>query len=109
MAGDDISSPTSGSSVIGKTTQKSTYFPSPNLAHKLPMKLTSSNFLLWKTQLLHMVCGCGLNHHIDGREPISAKFLADNQLSPAYKEWVREDQLVLSWIVASVSESVYHN
>ncbi|XP_019237368.1 PREDICTED: uncharacterized protein LOC109217567 [Nicotiana attenuata] len=36
-----------------------------------------------------MVRGCGLGHHIDD-----------------YHVWIREDQLVLSWIVASVSEGI---
>nr|XP_016444583.1 PREDICTED: uncharacterized protein LOC107769838 [Nicotiana tabacum] len=53
-----------------------------------------------------MVCGCGLNHHIDGSEPIPTQFLDQNMLNLAYKVWVREDQLVLSWIVASVSENI---
>ncbi|XP_019241979.1 PREDICTED: uncharacterized protein LOC109222024 [Nicotiana attenuata] len=53
-----------------------------------------------------MVCGCGLNHHIDGSEPVPKSLLEDSKPNPAYKVWVREDQLVLSWIVASVSEGI---
>ncbi|KAH0713384.1 hypothetical protein KY290_008980 [Solanum tuberosum] len=36
-----------------------------NLAHQLPVKLTTSNFLLRKTQFMPMIYTCGLNHHID--------------------------------------------
>ncbi|XP_019252782.1 PREDICTED: uncharacterized protein LOC109231585 [Nicotiana attenuata] len=78
--------------------------PSPNLSHQLPVKLTSTTFLLWKTQFIPMVCDCGLNHHIDGSEPVPDTLLEDSKPNPTYKVWVREDQLVLSWIVASVSE-----
>ncbi|KAG5613971.1 hypothetical protein H5410_013795 [Solanum commersonii] len=75
---------------FGKTdfmgeTNNSSMMPSssPNLAHQLPVKLTSSNYLLWKTQFMPMIFACGLNHHIDGTT-----------------------QLVLSWIVVSVSENI---
>nr|XP_016502233.1 PREDICTED: uncharacterized protein LOC107820461 [Nicotiana tabacum] len=82
--------------------------PSPNLAHQLPVKLTSSNFLLWKTQFMPMVYACGLNHHIDDSKQMPTQFLDDTNTkpNPAYTVWLREDQLVLSCIVASVSESI---
>ncbi|KAG5588873.1 hypothetical protein H5410_039387 [Solanum commersonii] len=53
------------------------YFPTLNVAHQLPVKLISTNFLLWKTQFLPMICGCGLNHYIDD--------LDGDQPNPAYK------------------------
>ncbi|KAH0644122.1 hypothetical protein KY284_032006 [Solanum tuberosum] len=83
---------------VVSTNAMGNYFPTPNVAHQLPVKLTSTNFLLWKTQFLPMICGCGLNHYIDD--------LDGDQPNPAYKVWVRQDQLILSWIVASVSESI---
>ncbi|KAH0773523.1 hypothetical protein KY290_010660 [Solanum tuberosum] len=66
MVGDSTST-TSGTS---STTHNSfvTAFPSSNLAHQLPVKLTSSNFLLWKTQYLPMIRGCGVDYHIEGDE-----------------------------------------
>ncbi|KAG5597213.1 hypothetical protein H5410_038445 [Solanum commersonii] len=89
-------------------TSSSSMMPSssPNLAHQLPVKLTSSNYLLWKTQFMPMIFACGLNHHIDGTTQIPPQFLDDTKSNPAYTVWLREDQLVLSWIVASVSESI---
>ncbi|KAH0641421.1 hypothetical protein KY285_032262 [Solanum tuberosum] len=83
---------------VVSTNTMGNYFPTPNVAHQFPVKLTSTNFLLWKTQFLPMICGCGLNHYIDD--------LYGDQPNLAYKVWVRQDQLVLSWIVASVSESI---
>ncbi|KAH0662079.1 hypothetical protein KY284_027010 [Solanum tuberosum] len=70
MAKDDNISTASGSlgTELIATTQTSfpnIPLPSPNLAHQLPVKLTSSIFLLWKTQFLSMVRGCRLGHHID--------------------------------------------
>lgn len=54
--------------------------PSPNLAHQLPIKLTS-NFLLWKTQFPPMVRGCGLGH-IDGSAVIPDQVLTGDQPNP---------------------------
>ncbi|KAA8535609.1 hypothetical protein F0562_030612 [Nyssa sinensis] len=79
---------------------------SPNLFHQLPVKLNSTNFLLWKTQFLPMVTGCGFEHYLDHSEPVPLPVLADGSPNPAFKLWKRQDQLVLSWIVASVSEGV---
>ncbi|KAG5605187.1 hypothetical protein H5410_026679 [Solanum commersonii] len=43
-----------------------------------------------------MICGYGLNHHIDGSELVPDKFIADNQLNSAYKAWARQGQLILT-------------
>ncbi|KAA8539024.1 hypothetical protein F0562_025716 [Nyssa sinensis] len=61
----------------------------PNLSHQLPVKLNTTNFLLWKTQFLPMVTGCGLEHHLDHSEPVPLPVLADacaawNTLVSAY-------------------------
>ncbi|KAG5616111.1 hypothetical protein H5410_015935 [Solanum commersonii] len=74
--------------------------------HQLSIKLTSTDFLLWQTQFLPMIRGYGLEHHLDSSQPIPERFLGENQLNPLYQNWVRKDQIVLSWSVASVSESV---
>ncbi|KAG5608587.1 hypothetical protein H5410_019868 [Solanum commersonii] len=63
------------------------YFSTPNLAYQFPVKLTSINFLLWKTQFLPMICGCGLNHYIDGSEPVPPRVLDGDQPNPAYNVW----------------------
>ncbi|KAG5611748.1 hypothetical protein H5410_023029 [Solanum commersonii] len=96
MAGDSTST-TSGTS---STTHNSfvTAFPSPNLAHQLPIKLTSSIFLLWKTQFLPMVKGCGLDYHIEGNEVIPERLLDNNEPNPAYNSW-RENASIKSYII----------
>ncbi|KAL3510163.1 hypothetical protein ACH5RR_029564 [Cinchona calisaya] len=68
----------------------------PNLIHQLPIKLTSNNFLLWKTQLLPMLKGCGLACHLDNSAPPPPQLDCSNQINPAFTQWVQQDQLVLS-------------
>jgi len=104
--GDNTENSSTLAASVVSTNATGNYYPTPNLAHLLPVKLTSTNFLLWKTQFLPMICGCGLNHYIDGSEPAPPRVLDGDKPNPAYKVWVRQDQLVLSWIVASVSESI---
>ena len=82
------------------------YLPLPNFAHQLPIKLTSSNFLLWKTQFLSMVRVCGLGHYIDGSVVIPNQFLTSDQPNSVYHGWIRQEQFALSWIVASASEGI---
>ena len=74
---------TSSSSVIPSL---STVSSTPNLAHQLSMKLTSSNFLLWKIQFMPMIYVCGLNYHIDGTTPTPTHFLdyTNTKPNPAY-------------------------
>lgn len=70
------------------------------------MTLKIITFLLWRTQFLLMIRGCGLEDHLDGSQPILQRFLGENQVNLFYQNWVRQDQIVLRWIVASTSESV---
>lgn len=108
---DNISKAASGSlgpDLIATAQTSFTNIPllSPNRAHQLPVKLTSSNFLLLKTQFFPMVRGCRLGHHIDGSAVIPDQFLTGDQPNFAYHGWIRQYQLVLSWIVASISEGI---
>lgn len=101
----------SDSSSLSKTSPTThisfaTAFPYPNLAHQLPVKLTSSNFSLWKTQFLPTDRGFGLAHHIEGDEVIPERLLGNNQSNPVYNSWVRVDHLILSWIFASISVGI---
>nr|CAD1829376.1 unnamed protein product [Ananas comosus var. bracteatus] len=49
-------------------------------------------------------CGQQLIHHIDGSSPPPKEI--NNAANPAYKDWYIKDQIVLSWIRSSISESV---
>jgi len=47
---------------------------------------------------------------VDGSEPCPPKFLPDstnpNTVNPAYAVWQKKDQLVLSWILCSLSPAI---
>lgn len=60
------------------------FSPTPNLTHHLPVILTSTKFLLCKTQFLPMICDCGLSHYIDGSELVPPHTLDNDKPNPAY-------------------------
>ncbi|XP_019161889.1 PREDICTED: uncharacterized protein LOC109158431 [Ipomoea nil] len=73
-----------------------------------PIKLTSTNFLIWKKQIESTLIGLDLVGYINGSTPAPAKFSDQMQtvLNPAYKAWFRQDQTVLSAILGSLSDTL---
>ena len=76
----------------------------PNIAnHQLPIKLKSSNFLLWKQQITPLLNSYGVDSHIaDGHTAPAAT--VNNAINPEFVTWFRQDQMVLSWLINSISE-----
>ena len=53
-----------------------------------------------------------MNNLIDGTSPLSSTIAAVNDLNnivdnPTYIEWSKQDQLLLTWILSSLTEEVY--
>ena len=74
----------------------------------VPIKLTSDNLLLWKTQLFPLLNCHDLAHILTQDLPISTQL--DDQggifVNVVYQTWWHQDQQVLSLIVTSLSESI---
>ncbi|GAV77188.1 UBN2_3 domain-containing protein, partial [Cephalotus follicularis] len=92
----------------------STVSPSSSLNHAhhfLSLKLTTKNYLLWKTQLVPFLCVQKLLGFVDGSNrcpplTVSVHGHTDNQPNPATIAWQEQDQLLLSLLVSSLSESI---
>ncbi|GAA0162981.1 hypothetical protein LIER_18960 [Lithospermum erythrorhizon] len=71
------------------------------------MVCDASNFSLWKNCFILVFEGHGVLSHIDGSSVCPPPFISarDNSLSPnpAYVDWKRIDDMVLSWIQATIS------
>ncbi|KAK3028727.1 hypothetical protein RJ639_038618 [Escallonia herrerae] len=89
---------------------------SPSLVtstHTFSVKLTSKNYLAWKTQFLPILNYQNLHGHIDGSSFPPPKTIvsltAKNLLirNPEYKAWFKKDQLLLSWIFSSLTEEIF--
>ncbi|KFK22489.1 hypothetical protein AALP_AAs62859U000100, partial [Arabis alpina] len=72
-------------------------------------KLTSLNYLTWKLQIHALLDGYDLAGHVDGSStPPSATLTTNNITSenPAYKKWIRQDKLIYSALLGTMSPSV---
>ncbi|KAK6121394.1 hypothetical protein DH2020_044858 [Rehmannia glutinosa] len=74
------------------------------------IKLTDNNFLVWKQQILAAIRGYGLEGFLNGSLPPPDQFITNEEnqrnLNPAYLAWMRQDQLLMSWLLSSLSEGI---
>ena len=81
--------------------------------HTLSIKLTSRNYLTWKTQFQPLLNYHKLSGFIDGSAPSPSTTIPSitnpntEDPNPAYAEWYQKDQLLLSWIFSSLSEEIF--
>ncbi|KAA8525572.1 hypothetical protein F0562_007427 [Nyssa sinensis] len=83
----------------------------PSFSHIVTTKLTTDNYLLWKVQTFAYLRGQDLYGYVDGTQPKPPKFLSESPdspptINPAYSLWKRTDQLVLSVLFSSLSNSI---
>ncbi|KAH9782897.1 retrovirus-related pol polyprotein from transposon RE1 [Citrus sinensis] len=72
------------------------------------------NFMIWKSQVLPSIRGNNLESLINGAKLVPTKFLVqveEDQTvttveNPEYIQWLRQDQLLLSWLLSTMTESV---
>ncbi|KAL5731456.1 hypothetical protein ACHQM5_004181 [Ranunculus cassubicifolius] len=84
---------------------------SPNVQPYLPIKLKdATNYLLWESQFLPLLKGYSLLNHVTDPTSCPSKSLPDKDgasstENPEYLLWFCKDQLLLSWIISSLTES----
>lgn len=82
--------------------------PLATLIYMLTVKLSSSNYLIWRKQVLPVLSWHDLLPHIDGSvEPPSAMTTNDEDtevVNLAYAQWKSKDQRVLSLLQSSLTE-----
>ncbi|KAD6794727.1 hypothetical protein E3N88_05623 [Mikania micrantha] len=73
------------------------------------LKLTSSNYLAWKTQVEALLYGLDLYKFIDGSFPAPSPVIAadgSHSPHPNYPHWFRQDRLLFGAIVGSLSPPI---
>ena len=78
-----------------------------------PIKLDRTNYTIWKQQVLSSIRGNGLESYIDESKLCPERFLpnrsgsgeasGEDRENPDFVAWKRQDQLLLSWIMSSMS------
>ncbi|KAJ4816146.1 hypothetical protein LUZ62_028712 [Rhynchospora pubera] len=73
-----------------------------------PIKLSQSNFLTWQAQILPLLNAYNLFQYLTSPPPTPTRQNSDGQIefNQEYLSWSRQDQLLLSWLRASLSESI---
>ena len=85
-----------------------------NLHHNTTIKLTRDNYLLWKAQIVPYIKGLHLFGFLDGTKlapPQSITSQSSNGVAivttnPEFLQWHLQDQLILSALTSSLSESI---
>uniref|UniRef100_A0A453A4U3 Retrotransposon Copia-like N-terminal domain-containing protein n=1 Tax=Aegilops tauschii subsp. strangulata TaxID=200361 RepID=A0A453A4U3_AEGTS len=83
----------------------------PPSASLITAKLTISNYLLWKAQILPPLCIANVTGYVDGTSPSLPRLLppddkGERALNPEYDVWYRQDQIFLSYLLASLADDV---
>ncbi len=83
-----------------------------NLPHLVTVKLTRDNYLLWKAQIVSYLKGQNVFGYVDGSISIPPQAIpasSDGSITipnPAFLTWVQQDQIILSALISSLTESL---
>jgi hypothetical protein len=108
------SSPSSSSSgLLSTSSQNTTTHSLTPIQHLITIKLNQDNYLLWKAQIVPYLKGQNLFGFIDGSLPSPPSILSQTStdltqppLNPDFLTWQRQDQMILSALISSLSEMI---
>ncbi|CAH9129975.1 unnamed protein product [Cuscuta epithymum] len=77
-------------------------------ATHFPIKLTTSNYPVWKCQVHSALVGLDLDGYVDGSLTVPDKFLdaAKAQPNPCYAIWYRQDRTIISALLGSCTDAI---
>ena len=85
--------------------------PSLTISQCVTLKLSSSNYLLWKTQFESFLASQSLSGFINGGTPRPSHTVSirngdviTEEANPKFLKWIRKDQLVMAWLFGSLTE-----
>ncbi|GKV07645.1 hypothetical protein SLEP1_g19392 [Rubroshorea leprosula] len=75
------------------------------MASLVSIKLSSTNFLLWKSQAYPLIRNAQLLHHLEEEAPVQTIIKDGNEMgNPEYDVWLSNDGLLTSWILGTMNE-----
>ncbi|TYK08059.1 retrotransposon protein [Cucumis melo var. makuwa] len=89
----------------------STLFLLSNICNLVPIRLDSTNYVLWKYQVSSILKAHSLFGHIDDTLPCPPKHLpsstlgTNSKINPGYLQWLSRDQALITLINATLSSS----
>jgi len=76
-------------------------------ANLISIKLSSNNYLLWRSQVLPLISNLGLNNHIsDDSPPQTISSNGKSIANPDFSVWAHNDGLLLTWLRGMMMEDV---
>lgn len=82
--------------------------PLSTLVHMITIKLSSSNYLLWKNQITPLLACQNLLGFVDGSKPSPPLTIMNSAgvsvSNPVYLQWYSQDQRLLSLLLSSLTE-----
>ena len=79
----------------------------PSTLPSASIRLNRSNYNIWRSQILPTVRAYDLENYLLCTVTPPVKFVNDQStVNPAYSQWLRLDQFLLSWLLSSISESM---
>jgi len=82
--------------------------PLNTMVHMLTIKLTSSNYLLWRNQFVPLLTSQELFGYLDGSIVAPCAVITDSsgvtKPNPAHNSWLHTDQMLLSLLLSSLTE-----
>ncbi|KAL5822962.1 hypothetical protein ACOSQ4_020862 [Xanthoceras sorbifolium] len=84
------------------------------LNFNLSVKLTRDNYVHWRAQILPAIRALSLEKYIDGSCLCPAKYVkvsvaegvTETAISEVFEDWCRADQLLLCWLMSTISEGL---
>uniref|UniRef100_A0A803QJK9 Integrase catalytic domain-containing protein n=1 Tax=Cannabis sativa TaxID=3483 RepID=A0A803QJK9_CANSA len=87
--------------------------PKTNLvsfSHSLSVRLDEFNYLPWKYQVLAAIKGSRLQRFLEPNQAllqfITVEDQTANTVNPEYEDWEQQDNILVSWLLSSMSEKV---
>ncbi|XP_026417594.1 uncharacterized protein LOC113313085 [Papaver somniferum] len=94
-------------SVVATSTMSSFQFSQPH--HMITVKLDETNYSLWRAQFLPFLQGHDLDGHVIGETSCPTPTLAADLPNPAYLSWIKQDELLVSWLFSSLTLVVFYH
>ncbi|KAL5835320.1 hypothetical protein ACOSQ4_014817 [Xanthoceras sorbifolium] len=85
------------------------------LNFNLPVKLDKNNYIYWSAQVLPAIRAYNLEEYIFETKPAPPKFVqvvnnetheVTSKLNDEFLTWKKNDQLLMCWLISTLSESV---
>ncbi|KAB5573941.1 hypothetical protein DKX38_001135 [Salix brachista] len=98
----------SSSSANSSSSSATPVLPLNTMVHMLTIKLTSSNYLLWRNQFIPLLTSQQLFGFLDGTITVPKLTVTDpdgvTKPNPGYNSWLQTDQMLLSLLYSSLTE-----